>query len=329
MNLPFWQNLFNFSNDNPINSWMSFGSFGNNYSSPNRFVLFDYNGTKPYYGDSFGSYNGGSGNYNSSYGAYNTGATNSYGFDFGRYQTRGKWNIGLNNWQINNTAYQPVAFAYNPSVKSSQSPEKVDKVKPSDNNPTDEKVTGTRQLYNSLGLEKEGLSFEVFSLAMEGYNKLKTKGNGKLGIVDPNTKRYYLIDLNNSKFVEKTDVKFGSGRMDDVANANRDGSHATLSGFTQVKEEYASTKSHWSSRAKRLDGLETGINNNARSKHVVIHSTPNNTTWGCIGFTPVMRNGQQDDTATNEKMRRLFPQDTIIFTYPTDVDEYKSLSTLV
>lgn len=188
---------------------------------------------------------------------------------------------------------------------------------------------GDRQLYNSLGLEKEGLSYEVFSLAMEGYKNLKNKGNGRLGIVDPKTKTYYLIDIKNSKFIEKTEVKFGSGDMGAVANANKNGSHATLSGFTQVKEEYASRKSHWSSRATRLDGLETGINNNARSKSVVIHSTPYETTWGCIGFTPVYKNGQQDDAATNEKMRRLFSRDTIIFTYPTDVGEYKSLSALV
>lgn len=194
-----------------------------------------------------------------------------------------------------------------------------------------EKVTGNtpaHKLYNSLGLDKEGLSFEVFSLAMDGYKNLKNKGNGYLGIVDPKTKRYYLIDVNNSRFIEKSDVKFGSGDIGAVANANRNGSHATLSGFTQVKEEYASRKSHWSSRAKRLDGLETGINNNARSKSVVIHSTPYNTTWGCIGFTPVLKNGVQDDAATNAKLRRLFPENTIIFTYPTDVAEYKSLSAL-
>ncbi|MCM1265276.1 MAG: murein L,D-transpeptidase catalytic domain family protein [Candidatus Gastranaerophilales bacterium] len=198
---------------------------------------------------------------------------------------------------------------------------------------TDKTVQGggtTRELYNSLGLEKEGLGYEVFSLAMEGYQNLKNKGNGYLGIVDPNSKCYYLIDVNNKKFIEKSVVRFGSGNMNNVKGANIANSHATLSGFMQVKEEYASRKSHWSSRAKRMDGLEQGINNNARSKSVVIHSTTKNTTWGCIGFTPVLnKNGQTDDAATNEKLRRLFPSDTIIFSCPTNVDEYKNLSALV
>lgn len=257
----------------------------------------------------------------------------SYG---GNYRSTGSYNFfgGGGNY-ISKGSYSWIGPTIFMSVPEGN--KKADKVvnvqqvqQQSDSQPVKENENSSdRQLYNSLGLEKEGLSYEVFALAMEGYKNLKNKGNGRLGIVDPKTKTYYLIDIKNSKFIDKTEVKFGSGKMEDVANANRDGSHATLSGFTQVKEEYASRKSHWSSRATKLDGLEAGINDRARSKSVVIHSTPNETTWGCIGFTPVYKNGRQDDAATNEKMRRLFSRDTIIFTYPTDVAEYKSLSTLV
>lgn len=184
-----------------------------------------------------------------------------------------------------------------------------------------------KQLYNSLGLEKEGLSYEVFAFAMKGYNNLSDKGNGQLGIVDPKSNTYYLIDMKNHKFKGKTEVKFGSGNMSSVANANKQGSHATLSGFQKVAEEYTSGKS-WH-RGTKIDGLESGINNNARAKSTVIHYTAGNTTWGCIGFTPVYKNGSVDQSASFDKMRRLFPKDTILFTYPKNVDEYKRLSSLV
>ena len=191
---------------------------------------------------------------------------------------------------------------------------------------TDFQDSDAEQLYSSLALEKEGLSYEVFAVAMKGYKNLNDKGNGMLGIVDPNSKKYYLIDLNKSKFVGKTDVKFGSGNMNTVAAANKSGSLATLSGFQKVAEEY---NGKWAGGAKRIDGLESGINNNSRSKATVIHSTTKNTTWGCIGYTPVYKNGKVDAAATNEKMNQLFPKNTILFTYPTNLDEYSRLSALV
>lgn len=186
-----------------------------------------------------------------------------------------------------------------------------------------------RQLYNSLGLEKEGLKYEVFAFTMKGYNNLSNKGNGRLGIVDPYQKKYYLIDIKNSKFLEKTDIKLGYGNMESVAGSNKIGSGATLSGFEKVESEYKATKAHWSNIGIRKSGLEQGINNNSMAKATVIHSTTGNQTAGCIGVTPIYRNGQQDKSATDAKLRRLFTKDTILFTYPKNVDEYKRLSSLV
>lgn len=331
-----YEDFYAYRSNNVANRYNILGTLPNlNYGSDsmdNRYNPFD-----SYYGGGQGLYNGGNLNsikdvfiYNS-YANYNRVFGNSNG-----YNGNNNWGVNF-NVNINDNHFNGSFMNYslgNSSVKtdkSDASPEVKESSKKQVSGSNPQKVdlnTDTGKLYSSLGLEKEGLSYEVFSLAMEGYKNLKNKGNGYLGIVDPKTKRYYLIDINNGKFIEKSDVKFGSGDMGAVANANKDGSHATLSGFTQVKEEYASTKSHWSSRAKRLDGLEAGINNNARSKHVVIHSTQYNTTWGCIGFTPVIKNGKQDDAATNAKLRRLFPENTIIFTYPTDVGEYKNLSAL-
>lgn len=185
------------------------------------------------------------------------------------------------------------------------------------------------QLYKNMGLEEKGLNFEVFSRALEGYNNLKDKGNGYLGIFDTtqnaNNERYYLLDLNNFELIGQTAVKTGSGNMDNVVSANKPGSHATLSGFERVGSEYYS--SSMKKNALRLIGLEDGINDNSLDKGTVVHYTVNNSTWGCKGFTPVKKNGKIDKDATYEKMRKLFPENAIIFTYPTD-SNYWNLSKL-
>lgn len=176
------------------------------------------------------------------------------------------------------------------------------------------------QLYKAMGLEEQGLSFEVFSRAIEGYNNLEDKGNGFLGIFDTtqsnNQERYYLLDLNTFELVERSQMRTGSGNMDNIVSANKGGSHATLSGFERVSEEYYS--SSMGKKAIRLDGLEEGINDNARAKGTVVHYTTANSTWGCKGFPPVRTNGKIDKEATYDRMRELFPTNTIVFTYPTD-----------
>ena len=186
------------------------------------------------------------------------------------------------------------------------------------------------KIYETLGLEQQGLNKEVFMLAMEGYNNLEDKGNGLLGIFDTtqsaDKERYYLLDLNNFELVGRSVLKTGSGNMNNIKTANQDGSHATLSGFEKVGDQYYSDS--MGKDAMRLIGLESGINDNALAKGTVVHYTTNNSTWGCKGFTPVIKNGRVDIAATNEKMHKLFPTGTIIFTNPTD-SRYREYSALV
>lgn len=184
------------------------------------------------------------------------------------------------------------------------------------------------QLYKAMGLEEQGLSFEVFQKAIEGYNNLEDKGNGFLGIFDTtqsnNNERYYLLDLNTFELVERSQMRTGSGDMSNITTANKGGSHATLSGFERVGEEYYS--SSMGKNALRLDGLEEGINDNSRAKGTVVHYTTANSTWGCKGFPPVRNsNGTINRDATYDRMRELFPTNTIVFTYPKD-DRYWEMS---
>lgn len=186
-----------------------------------------------------------------------------------------------------------------------------------------------REVYDAMNLSAQGLSYEVFAFAIEGYNNLKDKGNGKLGIFDTSqsadSERYYLIDLNTRTLVGRSVLKTGEGDMDDMIHANTNGSHATLSGFMKVGAEYYSSSKHrWS---MYLDGLDKGINDQAIRKSVVVHQIkigqPN--TWGCLGFSPVVKGGKVDAKATREKMHKLFPEGTIIFTKPTD-PRYREMS---
>ena len=188
----------------------------------------------------------------------------------------------------------------------------------------------TEKIYKAMGLDKQGLNFDVFSMAMEGYVNLEDKGNGMLGVFDTtqsaDKERYYLLDMNNFELVGRTVLKTGSGNMDNIKTANKDGSHATLSGYEKVGGQYYSDS--MGKNAMRLIGLEEGINDNSEAKGTVVHYTTKNSTWGCKGFTPVMKNGRVDLAATDEKMHRLFPENTIIFTYPTD-SRYREYSALV
>lgn len=187
------------------------------------------------------------------------------------------------------------------------------------------------QLYKNMGLDEKGLNFEVFASAIEGYSNLteEQRASGFLGIFDTtqgtNDDRYYLLDLNTFELVGQSELKTGSGNMDNIVTANKHNSHATLSGFEMVGAEYYSNSME--KRALRLIGLEEGINDNAMSKGTVVHYTVNNNTWGCKGFPPVKTNGRIDKEATYELMRELFPENAIIYTHPTD-ERYWDMSEL-
>ncbi len=187
------------------------------------------------------------------------------------------------------------------------------------------------QLYKNMGLDEKGLNFEVFASAIEGYSNLteEQRASGFLGIFDTtqgsNDDRYYLLNLNTFELVGQSELKTGSGNMDNIVTANKHNSHATLSGFEMVGSEYYSNSME--KRALRLIGLEEGINDNAMSKGTVVHYTVNNNTWGCKGFPPVRTNGRIDKEATYELMRELFPENAIIYTHPTD-ERYWDMSEL-
>lgn len=234
--------------------------------------------------------------------------------------------------------FTPIASA-NSSTATSDEASGVNGVKAADNTNFNSKVfsaselANAQKLYEEIGLKEKGLSLQVFARAIQGYNNLSDQGNGYLGILDTtqghNDQRYYLIDLKNKKFIGQSAIRLGSGKqgkMDDCVRANTPGSGETLTGFEKIKGEYISPRKKWRIGI-RLDGLETGINNNALKKAAVAHYTTGNSSLGCKAITPIYKNGKVDTEATYAKLRKLFPQGGIIFTYPKD-ERYWSKSKL-
>ncbi|WP_317163548.1 murein L,D-transpeptidase catalytic domain family protein [Flavobacterium rakeshii] len=125
---------------------------------------------------------------------------------------------------------------------------------------------------NSLSLP----DYESFERAFEGYVLLKEQGKIKkdlLTLVDfsksSNTKRLWIIDMSTKTVLYNTLVAHGRNSGNEFATAfsNAANSNKSSLGFYATGEVYIGK--HGTSL--RLDGLEKGINSNARSRAVVIH----------------------------------------------------------
>ena len=131
------------------------------------------------------------------------------------------------------------------------------------------------ELYREMRLE--GVVEEtVFAAAYERVQR-HTAGARMVAIADmsqPSTsKRFYVFDLESKKLVLQTWVAHGSGSGDLMARrfSNGNGSHATSLGLYRVGARITSPKH---GAALLLDGLDRGMNDNARAREVIIHSAP-------------------------------------------------------
>jgi hypothetical protein len=126
-------------------------------------------------------------------------------------------------------------------------------------------------------LETESLSFEAFNLALQGFMELKDSLHLKenvISVVDfsqpSSQKRFYLIDIETKRILFQDYV--AHGRNTGVLNAsnfsNKKNSYKSSLGFYKTAETYCGKHG----LSLRLDGLEKGINNLARSRAIVIHT---------------------------------------------------------
>lgn len=132
-------------------------------------------------------------------------------------------------------------------------------------------------LYDVLELSQKGLDKEVFKKAIVGWNQLKKndelENSALLSIVDLsqscNSKRLYVIDMDKKTVCFTTYVSHGRGSGEEFANTfgNAPDSYKSSLGFYVTGPTYIG--SHGLSM--KLKGLETGTNNLAEQRGIVMH----------------------------------------------------------
>jgi len=133
--------------------------------------------------------------------------------------------------------------------------------------------TDLKTLYQDCDLDSL-LSFEIFRLAMTGFEKINELQNKKIiTIIDfsqPSVQdRFFVIDLQNKLVLFKTLVAHGKNSGENMAESFSNDSKSLKSclGFFVTAETYTGKHGY----SLRLDGMEPGINDNARTRTIVIH----------------------------------------------------------
>jgi hypothetical protein len=127
-------------------------------------------------------------------------------------------------------------------------------------------------------LNNKDLSFETFSHAYRGYWKIVSEGAAEkksiLTIIDFNKssteKRFFIVDLDKRKIIHESLVAHGKNSGWDIPSSfsNSTNSYQSSLGFYLTAETYIGKHG----LSLKLDGLEKNINDNARKRHIVIHS---------------------------------------------------------
>jgi L,D-transpeptidase catalytic domain len=133
--------------------------------------------------------------------------------------------------------------------------------------------------YESFDASKYGLNKTVFEKAIKGYNKLIDKGLIKnkryLTICDMSLsskkKRLFILDLTKKKVVYNLRVSHGQASGEEYANnfGNEEDSHKTSLGFYTTGGAYEGENG----QSMKLNGLESGFNDNAFNRAIVVHGS--------------------------------------------------------
>jgi len=140
------------------------------------------------------------------------------------------------------------------------------------------KLNSKAALFAALKLDSLGLSEEAFNYALSGLEKLEKEGKLKnpdlLTIADfsqpSNRKRLFVIDLKNETVLFNTFVSHGrnSGTALATSFSNAPESFKSSLGFYVTGDTYKGQHGY----SLRLEGEEEGINDNAMSRGIVMHS---------------------------------------------------------
>ncbi len=143
---------------------------------------------------------------------------------------------------------------------------------------TENEAVSAKDMYNNLDANSLTLpEFTCFSKALNGFNKLKEQGKIRkdlLTVIDfsksSNYKRLWIIDMDTQTVLYNTYVAHGRNSGNEFATtfSNTSSSYKSSLGFYATGEIYNGKHGE----SLRLDGLEAGINNNARDRAIVMHA---------------------------------------------------------
>lgn len=138
-------------------------------------------------------------------------------------------------------------------------------------------LSSAEEIYNNLDSANFSLpNLESFKEALVGFNKLKEQGKVSKNIItlidfslSANTKRLWVIDLDTRTILLHSLVAHGRNTGQEYANSfsNAAESYKSSLGFYLTAEVYNGKHG----KSLRLDGIEKGINDNARNRAVVVH----------------------------------------------------------
>lgn len=120
------------------------------------------------------------------------------------------------------------------------------------------------------------VNYTAFEQAITGYNKIDEKNKNIITLIDftkPSTeKRLYVLDMKQKKLLYTSLVSHGKNSGENYATSfsNENGSHKSSLGFYLTERAYQGKNGY----SLVLDGLEKGINDQAKERAIVIHGAP-------------------------------------------------------
>ena len=134
-------------------------------------------------------------------------------------------------------------------------------------------------LYEELNLSQLGLKQNIFDKAISGWNTFKKQNIEKpnlLSIADlsqsSNSKRLYVIDMVEKKIIFNTYVAHGRNSGEEFAHSfsNKPNSFQSSLGFYLTENTYQGAHG----LSMKLKGIESGINDIAEQRGIVMHGAP-------------------------------------------------------
>lgn len=137
-----------------------------------------------------------------------------------------------------------------------------------------------KSVYDSLHLNIKGLSAQAYEYAKKGFDFLQQEGklinDSIISIIDfskpSSEKRLFVIDIKNYKLLFQTLVAHGRNTGKELANtfSNKASSFMSSPGFYITGPTYEGKNGY----SLKLEGVESGINDNAFERGIVVHGAP-------------------------------------------------------